>query len=525
MKSVMLGCVLATVSGVYSRARREVGKRARGEKRRIAKIACIVSIFWAATATGAQAQTFKTLHSFDLADGQWPYASLLQGTNGNFYGTTYIGGANCINQDGCGTVFEITPKGKLTTLYSFDGADGIYPNAGLVQGTNGNFYGTTSNGGECFNNGNCGTVFEVTPTGKLTTLYTFCTESGDCADGLYPNAGLVRATNGNFYGTTVQGGAYAGGTVFEITPKGKLTTLHSFCSESGCPDGLDPYAALIQATSGKLYGTTAEGGAYGGGTVFEITPEGKLTTLYSFCNQTNCTEGYQPYAGLIEAANGDLYGTTVFGGTCDDHFCGTVFKITPKGKLTTLHNFCLHSNCPDGQRPYAGLILATNGKFYGTTWGGGLFANCQYGCGTVFEITPSGKLTTLHRFCDETGCPDGDGPYVGVGLFQATNGNLYGTALNGGANNDGTVFSVSVGLGPFVETQPTSGKVGVTVIILGNNLTGSTAVSFNGTVANFKVVRNSEIMTTVPTGANTGTVEVTTPRGILNSSVVFRVTK
>jgi uncharacterized repeat protein (TIGR03803 family) len=451
------------------------------------------------TTPSAQAQTVTTLHAFDGADGETPLAAMIQGADGNLYGTTRYGG---VNNDG--TVFKMTPSGTLTTLHSFDGADGTWPFAGLVQAANGNFYGTTYNGGA---NGD-GTVFEITPGGKLTTLYSFCSQSG-CTDGEDPHAGLIQATNGNFYGTTIGGGTNGLGTVFEITAKGALTTLHSFNGADGCI----PYAGLVQASNGNFYGTTYNCSPYGDGTVFEITPAGTLTTLYKFCFEGGfCADGADPYAALIQASNGNLYGTTVGGGAYGTGFDGTVFEITPSGTLTTVYSFC-PDGCTDGDEPYAGLVQATNGNFYGTTLLGGTEA-----FGTLFEITPSGTLTTLYTF-DIT---DGENP--AAGLVQATNGVFYGTTEAGGANLLGTVFSLSVGLGPFVETQPTSGKVGAAVRILGTSLTGATSVTFNGTAATFKVVSKSEITTTVPTGATTGTVEVTTSRGTLKSNTKFRVT-
>jgi uncharacterized repeat protein (TIGR03803 family) len=279
--------------------------------------------------------------------------------------------------------------------------------------------------------------------------------------------------------------------------------LHSFDST----DGAGPEAALIQATDGNFYGTTSGGGVHASGTVFKITPAGKLTTLYSFCSQTNCPDGANPIAGLIQATDGNFYGTATQGGANGG---GTLFKITPTGKLTTLHTF----DGTDGFNPEATLVLATDGNLYGTTCCGGVD-----GDGTIFKITPSGKLTALHTF-DGT-----DGEFTAQALVQDTNGKFYGTAPDGGAKSDGTVFSLSVGLGPFVETQPTSGKVGTPVKILGTDLTGATSVTFNGTAVVFKVVSASLITTKVPPGATTGTVEVKTPKGTLKSNVVFRVTK
>src|ERR1022692_2359992 len=220
-----------------------------------------------------------------------------------------------------------------------------------------------------------------------------------------------------------------------------LTTIHRFCSQSGCPDGAGPYAGLVQATNGGLYGTTFVGGTNSAGTIFKITPGGTLATLYSFCPQTNCTDGAEPEAGLFQAANGDLYGTTYFGGTNGQGTVfkitqGTVFKITQGGTLTTLYSFCSQTNCTDGATPGAGLVQAANGDLYGTTYFGGTNG------GTVFKITPGGTLTTLYNFCSQTNCTDGTGPLAG--LVQAANGDLYGTTYFGGTNG-GTVFKITPG--------------------------------------------------------------------------------
>src|ERR1039457_4779264 len=323
----------------------------------------------AATAMALPAQkTFTTLQSFDSTDGANPGAALVQATDGDLYGTASSQGAN-----GGGTIFKVTLSGTLVTLYNFCSesgcTDGVLPEAALVQATSGDFYGTTNDGGLSY-----GTVFRITPGGTLTTLYRFCSQSG-CRDGSNPFAGLVQTANGDFYGTARNGGANAVGTVFEITPSGALTTLYSFCSESGCADGANPVAGLVQATNGNLYGTTlAGGGATNGGTVFEITPSGRLTTLYTFCSQSGCTDGSNPLAGLVEATNGDLYGTTTGGGASD---LGTVFKIPPSGTLTTLHSF----DRTDGSAPGTVLVQGTDGNFYGTTYGGG-----AHGDGTIFEM-------------------------------------------------------------------------------------------------------------------------------------------
>jgi uncharacterized repeat protein (TIGR03803 family) len=466
------------------------------------KTACAIPMLCAATAIGAPATTtFTTLASFDGANGAHPaHMSLVQGTDGSFYGTTYLGGAN-----NDGTVFKITSGGTLTTLYSFcaqtNCGDGSIPQAGLVQATDGNIYGTTAVGGA----NSEGTIFKVTSGGTLTTLYSFCAQT-NCTDGSDPVGGLVQAADGNFYGTTYHGGTNNFGTVFKITSGGKLTTLHSFDST----DGMGPQTGVGQGTDGNFYGTTQGGGRTGDGTVFKITPGGTLTTLHSF-GLTN--DGIAPL-GLIQATDGNFYGTTQGGGANSE---GTIFKITSGGTLTTLYSFCAQSNCADGSQPFAGLVQATDGNFYGTTQGGG--ANSE---GTIFKITSGGTLTALYSFCAQTNCADGSQPFAG--LVQATDGNFYGTTYAGGVNNFGTVFSLAVGLGPFVETRPSSGKVGAKVIILGTNLKGATSASFNGTAATFTVVSASEINTTVPAGATTGKVQVKTPSGTLKSNLIFKVT-
>jgi uncharacterized repeat protein (TIGR03803 family) len=277
--------------------------------------------------------------------------------------------------------------GTFTTLFSFDNMDGAFPfNGALVQATNGDLYGTTAGVGA---NGH-GTVFKITPSGTLTTLYGFGSQT---TDGYGANAGLVQATNGYLYGTTKTGGAYGYGAVFKITPSGTLTTIYSFCARSGCPDGELPLSGLVQGTNGYLYGTTAAGGANGNlGTVFKITPSGTLTTVYSFCSQSGCADGDDPVAGLVQATDGNFYGTTDYGGAGKYGSGGTVFKITPSGKLTTLYSFCSQSRCTDGEYPYTALVQATNGDFYGTTYvGGATIGGCMLGngCGKVFSLSVS----------------------------------------------------------------------------------------------------------------------------------------
>ncbi len=450
------------------------------------RMAGVVAVVCAAAAI-VSAQTVTTLVSFVITNGADPFTGLVQGTDGNFYGTTQEGGASSNCSNGCGTIFKITPTGTLTTLHSFAGTDGSGSEGGLMLATDGNFYGTTYAGAA---NGD-GTIFRITPAGTLTTLHTF---SG--SDGRNPASAMVQGTDGNFYGTTNFGGTRDDGTVFKMTAAGALTTLHSFDHK----DGFIPNGGLVQATSGNFYGTTIYGGTGNYGTVFKMTAAGTLTTLHSFDD----TDGNGPLGGLVQGTDGNFYGATNFGGNnpnCQTS-CGTIFKITASGKLTTLYDFDTTQG-PYG--PFCALIQGTDGNFYGTTQ-----ANI------VFQITPAGVLTPLFTFDFSDGFEPLDA------LVQGTDGNFYGTTYQG-ASGYGTVFSLSMGLGPFVETNPSSGKVGSKVILLGNDLTGSTAVTFNGTASRFKVVSSTEIIATVPAGATTGKVEVTTSTATLQSNAVFRI--
>jgi len=466
------------------------------------RVVCAVITVCLAGALSSPAQTFTTLADFNQTNGAAPVETLTQGIDGNLYGTTLYGGDTAE----IGTVFKVTTDGTLTTVYVFcslfNCADGEFPYSALVQDQSGNFYGTTEGGiyGQTY-----GTIFKITPAGVLTTLHTFSVTDGD-----HPKAGLTFGTDGNLYGTTSQGGTNDAGTVFKITPSGTFTTLHYF----NFSDGNNPASALIQATNGNFYGTTLFSGANGGGTIFKITPAGTLTTLYNFCSLPNCADGEFPNGTLIQAAGGGLWGTTISGGMntgCNPN-CGTIYKISGAGVFKKIYDFCKQPNCADGAQPIAGMVQATDGSFYGVTTSGG--ANKV---GTIFKINSAGKFMLLHTF-DNT-----DGASPNGGLMQSTNGTLYGTTPTAGAGGYGTVFSLNEGLPAFVETNPTSGKVGSLVIILGNNLTGTTQVTLDGTPAPFTVLSSTEIQTTVPRGARTGSVEVTTPTTTLKSDVVFRV--
>jgi len=348
------------------------------------------------------------------------YSGLIQATDGMLYGTSYDDGAV-----GYGTIYRVTTNGVFLQLYNFtNGLDGSYPVAGLIQGTNGNFYGTTTWGGSH----SSGTVFQMLPNGAITSLYSFT--GGN--DGDSPYGALVQASDGNFYGTTVIGGSNSLGAIFKMTPGGVITPLYSF---TGTNDGAYPYAGLIQGADGNFYGTTTFGGPHDAGSIFKITPGGVLTRLYSF---TGGADGDSPLAGLLQGNDGNLYGTTYQGGGVG---VGTVFKLGTNGAFSTLYSF----SDTDGAFPFAGLALGTDGKLYGTTELGG-----PGQAGTVFTITTNGVLNPIVWFAGANGA------YPKGTLVQATDTYFYGTRSYAGADNYGTVFRFGIPGPPWVTTQPSN---------------------------------------------------------------------
>ncbi len=371
----------------------------------------LASVFCCGNAA-AQSASLKAVHAFMVTDGAFSYAELALGNDGNFYGTTFGGGNNS-----SGTVFKVTTNGVLTSLVSFNGTNGANPRAGLTLGSDGNFYGTTQNGGSR----SLGTVFQVTTNGVLTMLASFNGTNGE-----YPAARLTLGRDGNFYGTTPNGGSinigtvfqvrtngvltslvaftdypyndgqpYAGltiggdgnfygttdnggngdcGTVFQVTTNGVLTSLVEFSGTNGC----GPLASLTLGRDGNFYGTTTGGGSMNDGTVFKVTTNGVLTSLVSFTNGN----GRLPYAGLTLGGDGNFYGTTVYGGNGD---CGTVFQVTTNGVLASLASF----GAATGAEPHDSLTLGPNSDFYGTTFTGGNGAG-----GTVFVVFFSPVITT-----------------------------------------------------------------------------------------------------------------------------------
>jgi uncharacterized repeat protein (TIGR03803 family) len=313
------------------------------------------------------AQTLTNLHSFvgSPHDGSFPQAGLVQGRDGNFYGTTGGGGTSTNCSGGCGTVYKISSSGSLTNLYSFGSSpsDGENPAAGLVQGSDGNFYGTTYDGGTS----NVGTVFRISTNGSYTNLYSF---GSSPHDGSLPQAGLVQGGDGNFYGTTQYGGMNGNlGTMFRISASGNYTNLYSFGGSPG--NGEVVYARLVLGNDGNFYGTTYGGGTNDAGTVFRISPSGNHTNLHSFV----ALGGAYPFAGLVQGSDGNFYGTTYFGGTNGD---GNVFRISPSGSFATLWQFSGN----DGRNPQGALVQGSDDSFYSTTYIGG--TNNE---GAVFKLT------------------------------------------------------------------------------------------------------------------------------------------
>ncbi len=454
----------------------------------------------AAMPSRARAQTLSTVYDFvGSSNSQNPQGVIAQGRDGNYYGMT--------TGPEPGTIYEVSRSGAFTLLHSMVYADGQLCN-GLVLGTDGNFYGSCFNGG---NNTNAtGTFFRVTPAGALTVLHYFDGLSSGTSDGCYPDGVPVQATDGNFYGTARGCGLDNGGMAYKITTAGAFTAIHSFAG--GTTDAQNPQGALIQSSDGILWGTSYTGGPTGSGTVFKMTTAGKVTVVYQFAACGLGTTGCNPAAGLVQGTDGNYYGTALSGGTNNQ---GVVFKVTPGGTYTVLHNF--NETVDNGAYPELPLTLGTDGNLYGVATGcfGGGCSDAD-----IFKITSGGVFTDIYNFPNLGG---NNNSIPETPLLLGTDGAFYGTTYEG-TNAAGSVFSLSVGLDPFVETQPTSGMVGAPVVILGTNLTGSTSVTFNGTVAPFNVVSDSEITTNVPAGATSGAVQVMTPSGTLTSNGSFWVT-
>lgn len=406
--------------------------------------------------TGTNGPNYGSGSPFIFADLN---GAMVQAGDGNFYGTTECGGLGGLADGsayGLGTVFRMTPQGVFTNLYQFGGnSDGEYPIGNLIKGADGNLYGTAlfSSIPQYFETRSRGNVFQITTSGAFNVLYNFDLDDfgGSNDEGIETNyyglgleAGVVQGSDGNFYGTTIAGGANGYGTIFQLTPGGGLTTLHAFAADT---DGFYSFGSLVQGKDGNFYGTTSSGGANGFGTVFKITSGGTFTNIYSF---TGLLDGGHPYGGLVQGRDGNFYGTTRAGGAGEPEppgwGVGTVFQITTNGTLTTLHTF--NGIGIDGGLPCAGLIQASDGNFYGTT---------EYN--TVFEITTNGAFTLLYTFSGS------DGLTPTAQLVQGSDGSLYGTTAYGGIgyndsaeSGNGTIFRITIP--PVFQTiTPTNGKI------------------------------------------------------------------
>jgi uncharacterized repeat protein (TIGR03803 family) len=446
-------------------------------------------VFSLASVTGAQ--TVTTLVSFSgLPAVSAPTGPLTQGRDGLLYGTSLSGGILNL-----GTVYKINTFGRGNIVYTFEQVHGANPYLGVMLATDGTFYTTTQLGGAS----GFGVVDQISKSGVATLLHDF--------DGGYderePWGAPVEASDGNLYGA-VNGGSVEPGAVYKLTASGIFSTIHNFTGY----DGFSPQSSLIQAADGKLYGTTNVGGASNCGTIVKLTLGGTVKSTYSFpCGNG----GANPSAPLVQATDGNFYGTTLYGGTEGE---GTIFKMTAQGVVSILHNFGEISL--DGASPNMSLVQGTDGNLYGITQSGG------NGYGTIFQTSLSGDYKVLYAFTLSE--PNAN---PAAGLLQHTNGLFYGTTAGGYLSDpNGTVYSLDMGLDPFVTFVLPVGRPGQTAQILGQGLTGTTSVTFNGVeAASFKVVSDTYMTAVVPAGATTGAVVVATPAGNLSSNVSFRISK
>jgi uncharacterized repeat protein (TIGR03803 family) len=454
-------------------------------------ILCILST------AALQSQTVTEVHEFtDTPDGSEPDAALVQGRDGKLYGTTGLGGINtCTNfgyKTGCGTVFNLDTSGNLTLLHSFDGTDGFEPQ-GVILASDGNFYGAALQGGAY----GYGTLFRISAGGVFTKLYDFA----NGADGKYPLDQLLQASDGNFYGFTETG-------LYRATPSGAVTRIFTF----------SPYpvtnnsAPLIQAPDGSLYASMGygyyNGETYPCGSIVKFNLQGTIISELDFgCSQTQ-PSGNVPFSAMTLAMDGNFYGTNVGGGSGG---VGTAFKLNPKTNfLTVLHNYTLAS-----EYPYAGLIQGTDGNFYGVV----IYSNAAYS-GTIDQLTPAGIYTEV-----------GDLPYNGEDfpywtLIQHTGGKFYGSSwfAEDEPGYDGSIFSFDNGLAPFITFVRAAGRVGSTVQILGQGFKGTTSVKFNGVPASsFSILSATYLTAVVPTGAASGPVTVQIANRNLTSNKNFIV--
>lgn len=424
------------------------------------------------------AQTFTILYSFGTVNGDPTYPStpgiIAQGRDGSMFSTAGYG-----DSIATGKAFSITTAGSLKVVHAFKGVTQL--TSGLTLGTDGKYYGVAPTGGAYGQ----GKVFKMTADGVVTTLYSF--HGG--ADGGHPTAPPIESEAGQFYGTSDN-------AVYKVTRYGDFTLLHTFEGINGA----GPKGPLVQGTDYFFYGTTSGGGTSGKGTIFRISRNGDFQLLVSF----DGSNGNYPASGVIQASDGNFYGTTIYG-----NHGPVIFKMTRDFKLSVLHTIDVNT---EGYDPLAGLVQATDGNLYGATDGGG-----DSDAGFLWRITPAGKFTILRSLV----WSQYSGLRPGCKMMQHTDGRLYGMTWGGGEQMNGTFYSLDVGLKPFVTYLPTYGRAGASVQILGQGFSAASVVSFNGVPATVTELSPTFLRATVPGGATTGPITVTTTTGTLTSNKVF----
>ncbi|HTQ55206.1 MAG TPA: choice-of-anchor tandem repeat GloVer-containing protein [Bryobacteraceae bacterium] len=420
---------------------------------------------------------FNVLHTFPSAGPHFPMCTLVETSPGIFYGTTSAGPGSGVPGD----LFGIDSSGNIRYLHAFDGAtEGNLPEDTLLQAFDGTLYGITIGGGS----GQNGTIFKSDLAGNVSVLYSFSAQPNT----ITPYS-LIQTPKGVLYGTLSSFDPSVPSQVYVLNRSGQPVTLHAFKGTEGAPAG-----PLTFASDGNLYGLSNNG------SVYRITPSGKFTTIYTFTGN----DGATPIGNLSQAGNGRLYGVNAFGGANN---YGTLFSVSLAGSFRLEHTF---TGGADGGFPLTGTARADDGNVYGTT---GLVP------GTDFQITTAGQFTTL-----ATMGPGGNPNFTSPAVIQGSDGLLYGVQTTFG----GTVYTLNAGLAPpkpaVITFRPSSGPVGTAVLIVGGNLLGATAVSFNGTAAGFRVASAKSIYTVVPPGATTGPISVETPNGGTSTTSAFTVT-
>jgi len=461
----------------------------------------------------------STLHIFEFADGIAPTSAVLQVPDGNFYGTVPSGG-----YPAWGTVYRLDSLGEFTILHNFQHWDGAYPSGSLILGEDNDFYGLAAQGGTA----GFGTLFRMTSAGSVTTLHNFA----GGADGDSPTAALTRASDGYLYGTTWN-------TIFKSDSTGNVTTLHVFDGS----DGSGPFFGLLQALDGNFYGLSFGGGTMGWGTFFRLSPSGEFASVFSF----HGNDGAQPFAGLIQAVDGNLYGTTLEGGDgcASPGSCGTIFRTTYSGLVTVVHGF----NSLDGRWPLAALVQASDGRIYGTASEGGPFG----GMGVVFrlsnaqiavnEVSPGAGYGEAGAALTVLGAGFAPGARVTIGSLDATDVTVLDptflylrmpvlppgtydvtvTAPEGASATHSAAYVVNTAGLTITNFIPTAGPIGVGVNISGAGFTGVSSVKFNGKAASFRVLSPTQLRANVSTGTTSGKITVTTTAGTATSATDFIV--